>query len=85
MQLEVEETCTATTAHRQDLMTAQDSEVMEIKTFFQIRRERQDWRYRTQLLYTVAIMMTRHVHVYKFCLAEKSYIKTVPMKASMLY
>lgn len=75
-QLEVEATSTVSTADRRDLMTAQDLEVMEIKTFFQLRRESQDWRYRTQLLCTAEIMVTHRVPVYKFCLAEKSYVTT---------
>lgn len=50
-----EETCFVISADGQDLMAAEGSEVMEIKTFFKAQKK-QGWRSHTQLLFTTALM-----------------------------
>lgn len=73
--VQLEETCTVITADGQDLTAAEGSEVMAIKAFSKAGRS-QDWRLPTQLLFTTALVP--HVHVYEFCLAEKSCSEAGP-------
>lgn len=53
--MQLEETCTLIPADGQDLMAAEGSEVMEIKTFFEAGKS-PDWRSHTQVLFTTTLI-----------------------------